>query len=101
MDEVRGRLLARVAADVPDRGRRRARCRGRAAGLGEAHRRFGTLPWSVLLEPAIEHARNGVELNQPQGFLHEILDVILRHTDEGREHVRLRTATASSRATGW
>ena len=57
---------------------------GALAGLKEAHRRFGTLPWSVLLEPAIEHARNGVELNQPQGFLHEILDVILRHTDEGR-----------------
>ena len=57
---------------------------GALAGLKEAHRRFGTQPWNVLLEPAIEHARNGVELNQPQGFLHEILDVILRHTDEGR-----------------
>ena len=57
---------------------------GAAAGLGEAHRRFGTLPWRVLLEPAIEHARNGVELNPPQAFLHEILDLILRHTDEGR-----------------
>jgi gamma-glutamyltranspeptidase / glutathione hydrolase len=57
---------------------------GAPAGLGEAHRRFGSLPWSVLLEPAIEHARNGVALNQPQEFLHEILDVILRHTDEGR-----------------
>ena len=57
---------------------------GAVAGLGEAHRRFGTLPWRVLLEPAIEHARNGVELNQPQAYLHEILDLILRHTDEGR-----------------
>ncbi len=58
---------------------------GAVAGLGEAHRRFGTLPWSVLLEPAIEHARNGVELNPAQAFLHEILDMILRHTPEGRE----------------
>jgi gamma-glutamyltranspeptidase/glutathione hydrolase len=57
---------------------------GAVAGLMEAHRRFGTQPWHVLLEPAIEHARNGVELNAPQGFLHEILDVILRHSDEGR-----------------
>jgi gamma-glutamyltranspeptidase/glutathione hydrolase len=57
---------------------------GAAAGLGEAHRRFGILPWPVLLEPAIEHARKGVALNQPQAFLHEILDLILRHTDEGR-----------------
>ncbi len=57
---------------------------GAPAGLGEAHRRFGSLPWHVLLEPAIEHARKGVALNQPQEFLHEILDAILRHTDEGR-----------------
>jgi gamma-glutamyltranspeptidase/glutathione hydrolase len=57
---------------------------GAAAGLSVAHRRFGTLPWRVLLEPAIEHARKGVELIPPQAFLHEILDLILRHTDEGR-----------------
>jgi gamma-glutamyltranspeptidase/glutathione hydrolase len=58
---------------------------GAAAGLGEAHRRFGSLPWRVLLEPAIEHARKGVELNEPQAFLHEILDVLLRHTPEGQK----------------
>jgi len=58
---------------------------GAPAGLGEAHRRFGSLPLRVLLEPAIEHARNGVELNPAQAFLHEILDVILRHFPEGRE----------------
>ena len=57
---------------------------GAAAGLGEAHRRFGSLPWSLLLEPAIELARGGVELTPPQAYLHEILDPILRHTDEGR-----------------
>ena len=57
---------------------------GAAAGLGEAHRRFGTLPWRVLLEPAIAHAREGVELSPPQAYLHEILDPILRRTDEGR-----------------
>jgi gamma-glutamyltranspeptidase / glutathione hydrolase len=57
---------------------------GAAAGLGEAHRRFGTLPWRVLLEPAIRHAREGVVLTKPQAYLHAILDLILRHTDEGR-----------------
>ncbi|HEX4805819.1 MAG TPA: gamma-glutamyltransferase, partial [Conexibacter sp.] len=41
---------------------------GAAAGLGEAHRRFGTLPWRVLLEPAIAHAREGVELSPPQAY---------------------------------
>jgi len=57
---------------------------GAAAGLGEAHRRFGTLPWRVLLEPAIAHAREGVELTPGQAYLHELLDPILRRTDEGR-----------------
>jgi gamma-glutamyltranspeptidase/glutathione hydrolase len=57
---------------------------GATAGLGEAHRRFATLPWRVLLEPAIALAREGVELNPPQAYLHEILDPILRHTPEGR-----------------
>src|ERR671936_128490 len=53
-------------------------------GLNEAHRLFGSLPWRVLLEPAIELARTGVVLSRPQAYLHAILDLILRHTDEGR-----------------
>ncbi|HEY6149374.1 MAG TPA: gamma-glutamyltransferase [Gaiellaceae bacterium] len=57
---------------------------GAAAGLGEAHRLFGTLPWRVLLEPAIRHAREGIELTKSQAYLHAILDLILRHTDEGQ-----------------
>jgi gamma-glutamyltranspeptidase / glutathione hydrolase len=57
---------------------------GAAAGLGEAHRRFATLPWRTLLEPAIAHAREGVVMTEPQAYLHEILDLILRHTEEGR-----------------
>jgi gamma-glutamyltranspeptidase/glutathione hydrolase len=57
---------------------------GAAAGLGEAHRRFAKLPWRTLLEPAITHAREGIELTKPQAYLHELLDLILRHTDEGR-----------------
>ena len=56
---------------------------GAAAGLGEAHRRFGSLPWRTLLEPAIAHARDGIELTEGQAYLHDILDPILRHTDEG------------------
>jgi len=57
---------------------------GAIAGLSEAHRQFGTLPWRVLLEPAIELARTGVVLSRPQAYLHALLDLILRHTDEGR-----------------
>lgn len=32
---------------------------GSVAGLAEAHRRFGTLPWTTLVEPAIRLARDG------------------------------------------
>jgi len=57
---------------------------GAIAGLGEAHRLFGSLPWRVLLEPAIRRAREGVVVTKPQAYLHAILDMSLRHTDEGR-----------------
>ena len=57
---------------------------GLPAGLDAAYRAFGTLPWSVLLEPAVALARDGVELSRPQAHLHAILDSILRHTEEGR-----------------
>src|SRR2546423_6350264 len=58
---------------------------GAALGLETAHKSFGRLPWRDLFEPAIELARRGVELNDGQAYLHRILDLILRHTPEGRE----------------
>src|SRR5947208_4237694 len=57
---------------------------GAPAGLEEAHRAFGTLPWRELLAPAIELARSGVELNRAQAYLHAILDLILRNAEEGQ-----------------
>src|SRR5918996_1089702 len=57
---------------------------GVLAGLGAAHRRYARLPWAELVAPAVEVARAGVELNAEQAFLHEILDVALRHEEEGR-----------------
>jgi gamma-glutamyltranspeptidase/glutathione hydrolase len=57
---------------------------GSVAGLGEAHRLYGRLPWGELVAPAAEVARDGIELNPQQAFLHSILDVALRAEDEGR-----------------
>jgi gamma-glutamyltranspeptidase/glutathione hydrolase len=57
---------------------------GAAVGLREAHRMFGSLPWRDLFPPAIRLAREGVELTPGQAYLHAILDVILRSTEEGR-----------------
>ncbi|MHB1243785.1 MAG: gamma-glutamyltransferase, partial [Gaiellaceae bacterium] len=57
---------------------------GLVAGLEEAHRRFGTVPWPDLVEPAIELAAAGVEKNDAQRTLHTILAGILQREDAGR-----------------
>ncbi len=57
---------------------------GTTLGLETAHRAFGTLPWAELVAPAAELARRGFELTRPQAYLHAILDLILRHSYEGR-----------------
>jgi gamma-glutamyltranspeptidase/glutathione hydrolase len=57
---------------------------GAAAGLEAVHRAYGRLPWAEVVQPSIELARTGVELSRPQAHLHAILDLILRHTDEGK-----------------
>jgi gamma-glutamyltranspeptidase / glutathione hydrolase len=56
---------------------------GTALGLEAAHARFGSLPWAELAAPAAALARDGVELTPAQGYLHKILDALLRHSPEG------------------
>jgi gamma-glutamyltranspeptidase / glutathione hydrolase len=56
---------------------------GTALGLEEAHRRFGSVPWAELVAPAARLARDGVVLTPAQGYLHRILDGLLRHSPEG------------------
>jgi gamma-glutamyltranspeptidase / glutathione hydrolase len=56
---------------------------GTARGLEAAHRRFGSLSWAELAAPAVALARGGVELTPAQGYLHRILDGLLRHSPEG------------------
>ena len=51
---TRDRLLGPRAAGIP----------GTVAGFGLAHERFGSLPWAVLLEPAIALARDGHVLDE-------------------------------------
>ena len=57
---------------------------GLVHGLEEAHRRLGSLAWAELVEPAIELARNGIDVNDAQSVLHRILEAILQREDGGR-----------------
>ncbi len=57
---------------------------GSPAGLGAAHAAYARIPWADLIAPAARLAREGVEVNSQQGFLHRILDPILRGEPEGR-----------------
>ena len=57
---------------------------GIVAGLEEAHRRFASLPWPQLVEPAIELAGRGLDATDAQLFLHGILTGILQRDEGGR-----------------
>ena len=75
---------AAIRPSASSSGMPRAPCPGTVAGLAEAHRAYGTLPWRELLAPAIELARSGVVMTKAQALLHALLDSILRHTPESR-----------------
>lgn len=55
---------------------------GAAAGVCEACRRWGTLPLSELVAPAARAAREGVALNEAQGYVARILTDLLTSTPE-------------------
>lgn len=57
---------------------------GLVAGLEEAHRRFASVPWPRLVEPAIDLAERGLDATEAQLFLHLILTGILQRDDGGR-----------------
>src|SRR4051812_5772158 len=56
---------------------------GTALGLEAAHRQWGSVPWAELAAPAARLAQEGVELTASAGYLHRILDGLLRHSPEG------------------
>jgi gamma-glutamyltranspeptidase / glutathione hydrolase len=55
---------------------------GMAAGVCEASSRFGRIPLAELVRPAAKLARDGVELNQAQAYVIEILAGIVTSTPE-------------------
>jgi gamma-glutamyltranspeptidase/glutathione hydrolase len=57
---------------------------GTAAGLGAAHRQFGSLPWPELVAPAAALAREGVVQTTAHARLNAILAPVVTLTPESR-----------------
>ncbi len=55
---------------------------GMPAGIASAAERFGTVPLADLAAPAITLARDGLEVNDTQGYLWELLGPIATSTPE-------------------
>src|SRR4028118_517618 len=62
---------------------------GNLAGVFHVHQRLGRLPFTVVAEPAIDCAKNGVKLNKFQYYsLASILKPIIIDSKEGRDFFR-------------
>jgi len=57
---------------------------GIIAGIYYIHENFATLPMSVLVEPALDLARNGVVINDFQFFDIRVLEAIMTKEEEAR-----------------
>ena len=58
---------------------------GTLLGLLTVHRKYGLLPLSIILEPAIELAKKGTLLSKEQAYVFKILDPIFSHSKEGKK----------------
>jgi gamma-glutamyltranspeptidase / glutathione hydrolase len=57
---------------------------GVPAGMWEAARRFGSMPFSELVKPAVRYAREGIEVSAMQAYMFRVLEPILTHYPETR-----------------
>ncbi len=72
-------------------------CHGSVAAFGEAHARWGSVPWRELVAPAIEVARGGFQLGSASRFyLEYVHDDIFGWDDESRAAVHHADGTIST-----
>ncbi len=57
---------------------------GLVAGLERVHAAHGRLAWSEVAQGAVDLARDGVEINEAQAILHDVLVPILQREAAGR-----------------
>ena len=69
-----------VRTGVSEKGHLSSGVPGSVAGMFQAHQRYGTLPWEVLVQPAIDLAENGFQLTRRQArSLNYIQDQLRRY----------------------
>mgnify|MGYP006427905233 CR=1 FL=1 len=68
---------------------------GMVAGMFELHRRHASMPMTELVQPAVELARGGVELNAVQAEALRILEPIVRTDDRSAAMFGLESASSS------
>ena len=90
-DRRRLRRRQRDDPGLPDRARRRAPCPAPPPASRPPTARTAGCRGASCSQPAIELARDGVELTRAQAHMHAILDLILRSRDEGRRVYSRRT----------
>ena len=61
---------------------------GNVAGLLKVHERLGKIPLKAVLEPAIVAAKDGVIIDEAQGYLFQILEPILSHSKAGEKQFK-------------
>lgn len=72
--------LGEVKAGLSERGHLSPGVPGTVAGLVEAHRKYGKLPWNVLVDPAVELARYGFPLTEREARnLNSIQEDLVRY----------------------
>ncbi len=72
-------------------------CHGSVAAFGEAHRRWGSIPWRELVAPAIEVARGGFQLGSASRFyLEYVHDDIFGWDEQSRSVVHHEDGTIST-----
>jgi gamma-glutamyltranspeptidase/glutathione hydrolase len=69
---------------------------GCPAGIGTAMSRWGTRRLASLAAPAAAAAREGVDVNEPQGYVFDLLEGILASTPEAVREFGARTRFASA-----
>lgn len=79
-----------VIAGLSTQGHLASGVPGSVDGMVEAHKKFGTLPWNVLLQPAIDLALSGFTLSQREADLFNQMkeDLIKNNTVKPESFIR-------------